>query len=198
MLAEHRGGSGLLELLRRMERRSGCGCCGQPVGAIPIPRSDGGVHQSRRRGVILCGPPLIGFTPPRQTGPDGRSRDVVSDRVRSVARKVPGILGASVSRDPEHADRVHDIRLFANHARVRKARGQIRRRAHVRDGRLVCELRHEPSIHRRDLRTRPQRRAPAQKLVAATLAPPIGLASFRLGAPEMLASPIPTGSHRGA
>ena len=149
-------------------------------------------------GVIPDGPPLIGFTyrhvKPGQMDALATSFQTVCDLWRA---KVPGILGASVSRDPEHADRVHDIRLFANHDAYVK-------HADKSDDVLMAAMgvwfaNYDTSrpftgeIYAPD----PNDERLHKSSVASTPAPPIGLTSFRLGAPEML-GPVPTGSHRGA
>ena len=63
------------------------------------------------------GPPLIGFT--RRFVKPGRIDDLATS-FQSVCdlwhAKVPGILAATVSRDPSQPNAVHDVRIFANHA----------------------------------------------------------------------------------
>jgi len=79
-------------------------------------------HQSmggymKSDGASEDGPPLIGFT--KRYVKEGHMDDLVTS-FQSVCEiwyeKVPGILAASVSRDPIEANMVHDIRIFANHA----------------------------------------------------------------------------------
>jgi len=79
-------------------------------------------HQSmagfmKSDGATEEGPPLIGFT--KRHVKDGHMEDLVKS-FQSVCdtwhKKVPGILAATVSRDPINMNMVHDIRIFANHA----------------------------------------------------------------------------------
>jgi len=147
---------------------------------------------------IPRGPPLIGFTyryvKEGQTDALAASFETVCDQWRA---KVPGILGALVSRDPEIADRVHDIRLFANHdAYVKhadKSDGELMGAigawfAHYDTSRPFTGEIYAPDPNDERLHT---------SSVASSPAPPIGMTSFTLGegAPGML-GPVPLGSHR--
>ena len=71
----------------------------------------------KQDGAGESGPPLIGFTKryilPGRADNLAASFQTVCDLWR---KKVPGILAASVSRDDDEPNLVHDIRIFANHA----------------------------------------------------------------------------------
>lgn len=84
----------------------------------------------RAEATTLPGPPLLGFT----------RRHVLPGRMEELAasfqalcnlwhEKVPGILAASVHREPEAPNVVHDLRIFANHeafqAHVDKSDAQL-------------------------------------------------------------------------
>jgi hypothetical protein len=71
----------------------------------------------RQDGAGLDGPPLFGFT--RRRVLPGHVEELAStfEVVCELWReRVPGILAATVSRDPTDAHVVHEVRIMANHA----------------------------------------------------------------------------------
>jgi len=149
-------------------------------------------------GLIPEGPPLFGFTK-RYVKPGcmddlASSFQTVSDLWRA---KVPGILGASVSRDPDHADRVHDLRLFANHDAYLKHTDKSDDALTAAMGVWFANYDTSRPFIGEIYAPDPNDERLHKSSVTSSPAPPIGLTSFRLGAPEML-GPIPTGEQRKA